>query len=146
MTDRNVVLVKSVGRKPTTRQIAKTASTDFDKNSLVEFASGVMNPADDNDTTVLGIILQEIASTDSDYTSATALKDCQILQPGDEVEINWSGTVPTVGTSYGISNAYTVDQTDTTNKVITCTAVTVNNTTTGRMRGVMKTYLGSNNL
>ena len=148
MSDRNVVVVRNNGTKPQCKRYLKTASTAFDKNSLVEFASGVMNPSDDNDTTVFGIILEEVASTDSDYatTGSNGGKLIEVLRPGDEVEIDWSGTVPTAGTSYGISTAYTVDQTDTTNKVITCTKVVTNNTTTGRMRGVMKTFLGSNNL
>ena len=148
MADRNVVVVRSNGLKPILKRYPKTASTAFDKNSLVEFDSGVINPSDDNDTSVYGIILEEVAATDSDYatTGSNGGKLVHLLRPTDEVEINWSGTVPSVGTAYAISNAYTVDQTDTTNKVFTVTSVVTNNTTTGRVRGVFKTYSGSNNL
>jgi len=145
MADRNVRVVNCNGLKPILKRYAKTASNLFDKNSLVEFASGVINPSDDNDVTVFGIILEEVAATDSDYAT-TGSKLVQLLRPTDEVEINWSGSVPTVGTAYGISNAYNVDQGDTTNKVFTATSIVTNNTTTGRVRGVFKTYSGSNNL
>lgn len=143
MADRNVRLVKSNGGKPICKKYLKTASTAFDKNSLVEFASGVINPSDDNDTTVFGIILEEVASTDSDYstTGSNGGKLVQVLHPGDEVEINADQTA-TVGTAYGISDAYTIDVDDTTNKVLTVTEVL----SSTRVRGVLKTYLGSNNL
>jgi hypothetical protein len=145
MADRNVVVVNCNGSKPILKRYTKTASTAFDKNSLVEFASGVINPSDDNDIQVFGIILEEVATTDSDYDT-TASKLVQLLRPTDEVEINWSGTVPSVGKAYGISSAYNVDQTDETNKVFTATKVVTNNTTSGRVRGVFKTYFGDNNL
>lgn len=148
MADRNVQVVRCNGSKPQCKRYLKTASTAFDKNSLVEFASGVINPSDDNDVVVLGIILEEVASTDSDYatTGSDGGKLVEVLRPGDEVEISFSGGAVTVGTAYGISNAYTIDTTDTTNKVITVTKDLSGGATSGRCRGVMKTYLGSNSL
>ena len=121
MADRNVRIVKKAGKKPNTVQYTKTASQLFDKNSLVEFASGVVNPADDNDVLLLGIIKQEVAATDSDYAT-TGAKTVEVIQAGDLVEIDTTAEV-TPGTSYGISNAYTVDSTDTSNDVFTCLKV-----------------------
>lgn len=121
MADRNVQLVDKRGKKPNRVELPKTASQAFDKNSLVEFASGVINPSDDNDTIVYGIINEEVASTDSDYAT-TAKKSVTPLQAGDLVEIDTTASL-TPGTSYGISNAYTVDQSDTTNDVFTCERV-----------------------
>lgn len=121
MADRGVRIVNKNGKKPVLKSITKTASTAFDKNSLVEFASGVINPSDDNDTIVHGIILQEVAATDSDYAT-TGAKQVEVIEAGDEVEITTTAEL-TPGTSYGISNAYTIDQSDTTNDVFTCTKV-----------------------
>ena len=136
MADRNVKIVKKQGRKPVTDWYAKTASTALDKNSLVEITSGYIAASDDDDTQVFGILRKEIAATDADYASAT-LVPVDVLYPGDIVEIDTTAAL-TVGTSYGISNAYTVDQSDTTNDVFTCTE-SVSST---RARGFFKTYTG----
>lgn len=135
MADRNVRVIRKNGKKPIIKSYGKTASTLFDKNSLVETASGVMNPIDDNDVVVFGVILEEIAAADSDYASATALKQVELICDGDEVEIDTTATL-TVGVGYGISNAYTVDSTDTTNDVFVCTKVI----SATRAQGFMKTY------
>lgn len=140
MADRNVKVVRNNGRHAVLKAYGKSASTPFDKNSLCEFASGVMNPSDDNDTVVAAIIQEEIASTDSDYTSATAKKTFQLLFSDTEVEMDTTSTA-TVGTAYGISNAYTVDVSDTTNKVATCTRV-ISST---RAVFTFKTYFGGAN-
>jgi len=134
MADRNVRIVSKAGKKPQSGQYAKTASQAFDKNSLVEFAGGYINPTDDNDTVVFGIITEEVATTDSDYASATK-KSVDLIQPGDEVEMDTSAAL-TVGTSYGVSNAYTVDQTDTTNKVFTCLKVVSSSRAIGYLKSV----------
>ena len=148
MADRNVKVVRCSGSKPQANRLLKTASTLFDKNSLVEFASGVVNPSDDNDTVVHGIILEEVAATDADYatTGANGGKLVEVLRPGDEVEIDFEGGSVTVGSSYGIKNAYTVDATDTSNKVITVLKDLSGGSTSGRLIGVLKTYLGDNSL
>lgn len=147
MADRKVQLVRSAGTPLLERRL-KTASTAFDKNSLVEFASGVINPSDDNDIVVHGIILEEVATTDSDYatTGSNGGKQVQILQPGDEVEMDFSGGNVAVGVAYGISSAYNIDFTDTTNKVVTVLADLSGGATSGRCRVVFKTTLGSNNM
>jgi hypothetical protein len=138
MADRNVRVVKKNGKKPVIKSMAKTASTALDKNSLVELTSGLLGASDDNDTIVYGVLLEEVASTDSDYGSTTK-KQVEVIEAGDEVEIAATAAL-TVGTSYGISNAYTVDQADTTNDVFTCTAV-ISST---RARGYMKSVSGGN--
>ena len=139
MADRNVRIVKNAGR-PVSRKLKKTASQAFDKNSLVEFASGLINPADDNDTLVYGIITEEVATSDEDYAT-TAAKDVDLIKPGDLVEIAYTGSAPTVGVSYGISNAYTVDTGDTTNDVFTVETV---NSAAGTCRGYFKAITGGN--
>lgn len=141
MADRSVKVVSTQGMPEICAQIAKTTSTAFEKNSLVEYASGVINPSDDNDTTVHAIILEEVASTDSDYATSGAKKTVQVLRPTDIVEIT-STAVLTPGTAYGISNAYTVDSTDVTNKVCTC----VKALSATKAWVTFKTYSGSNNL
>lgn len=138
MADRNVIIRDKAGKKPRQVKRAKTASTAFDKNSLVEFASGVVNPSDDNDVVVYGIIKEEVAATDSDYAT-TAAKTVEIIEAGDEVEITTTSTL-TPGVSYGISNAYTVDASDTTNKVFNCKRV-ISST---RAIGTFLTYQGGN--
>lgn len=137
MADRNVRIVKSNGKKPVVKSFAKTASTALSKNSLVEFTSGTLAACDDNETTILGILLEEVAATDSDYAT-TAKKQVQIIRGDDEVEMDTTASL-TVGAAYGISNAYTVDATDTTNKVFLCTAV-ISST---RARGIMETYFSA---
>jgi len=122
MADRNVILRDKVGSHPHHEDQPKTASQTYDKNSLVAFASGKVHPAADNATVVYGIMKAEVAATDSDYATAS-LKTVEVLHPGDKVEMDISGGTPVVGASYGISNAYTIDVTDTTNKVATCKKV-----------------------
>ena len=140
MADVNVRLVKSNGKKPNIKYFPKTASTALDENSLVEFTSGYLAACDDNETTVWGILRKEIAATDSDYASTTRVP-VQIIHAGDEIEITTTAEA-TIGVSYGISNAYTVDVTDTSNDLITCTAV-ISST---RMRGIVGSQWAGNPL
>ena len=86
-----------------------------------------------NDVVVAGVIVEEIAATDDDYTSATAKKQMELVCAGDEVEMDTTAEL-TIGTSYGVSNAYTVDQSDTTNDVFLCSRVI----SATRARGFMK--------
>jgi hypothetical protein len=135
MADRNVKIIKASGHKPVVWSMPKVASTAFDKNSLVELGSTI-NPSDDNDTIVFGVILEEVASTDTDYASTTE-KLVEVIYPGDLVEMATNGTL-TVGTSYGISNAYTVDSSDTSNDVFTC----IKSLSSTRAQGIMKNLVG----
>lgn len=134
MADRNVRIVRKNGKKPVIKSYAKTASTALDKNSLVEWTSGYIDAADDNELLVLGILLEEVAATDSDYASATK-KQVELIQSGDEVEITTTASL-TVGTAYGISNAYTIDATDTANDTFTCTEVISSTRAIGFFRNV----------
>lgn len=136
MADRNVRIVDKAGKKDVANDYPKTASTTFDANSLVEFASGVINPSDDNDVVVFGIIKRGVATTDADYAT-TGARTVEVIQPGDLVEIDTTAQA-TVGVSYGISNAYTVDVSDTTNKVFNCKKV-ISST---RAQGTFITYSG----
>jgi hypothetical protein len=140
MADRNVRLVKSNGKKPGLKAFAKTSSTALDENSLVEITSGYVAACDDNETTVWGILRKEVAATDSDYASTTKVP-VQPIHAGDEIEIDTTAEA-TVGVSYGISNAYTVDVSDTSNDLITCTAV-ISST---RMRGIVGSQWAGNAL
>jgi len=138
MADRNVRIIRKNGKKPVIKEFTKTASTALDKNSLVALSSGKLVATADNDTNCLGIILEEVASTDSDYASTT-VKQVEVIQPGDEVEITTSAAA-TPGVSYGVSNAYTVDVTDTTNDLFTCTKA-ISST---KAIGYIKSYQGGN--
>ena len=101
-----------------------TTSTAFTKNTLVEFTSNLVDPADDNDTTLAGVIEKTIASTDSDYASSRLVP---VIVPVEKLVVwecdNVSGGSLAVGGEYGISAAGTIDSTDTTNKVFLCTKV-----------------------
>lgn len=138
MADRNVKIVRKNGKKPVRKFQPKTASEAMSKNSLVELTSGYVGAADDNDTIVYGVLKVEIAATDSDYTSTT-LVPVEVIEAGDEVEMDTTATL-TVGVSYGISNAYTVDAADTTNDLFTCTQVL----SATRARGYVKSVAGGN--
>lgn len=141
MADRNVRVIDCCGKKPHIENLPKTATTAFDKNSLVEYASGVINPSDDNDINVKGVILEEVVSSDSDYSTAGARKLVQVLDGGEEVEMNYTGGAVVPGVSYGIVNAYTVDVADTGNKVVTAVR-SISGTTSGRAVFTFKTYSG----
>jgi hypothetical protein len=119
MADRNVRVIRNNGKKPIIKSFLKTASEALDKNSLVELTSGTLGAVDDGELTVLGVVIEECATTDTDYTLSTK-KQVELIQPGDEVEITTNGTL-TVGAAYGLSNAYTVDSADTTADTFTCT-------------------------
>lgn len=137
MADKNVKIVRKNG-KPTTVSQPKTASEAFDKNSLVKLSSGKLTSSADGDTIVYGIIKEEVSSSDSDYADNTK-KQVALIEPGDEIEIDTSAEL-TVGTSYGISGPATVDQSDTSNKVFTCTQV-INSS---RAIGYFNSYTGGN--
>lgn len=137
MANRNVRIVNRSGKKPVVKHHAKTASTAYDDEILVKLASGVVTTSADNDTVAYGVLKKGSASTDSDYATSGATRPVELIQPGDEIEIDTTATL-TVGTSYGISNAYTVDATDTTNDIFTCTGV-ISST---RARGFVKSLAG----
>lgn len=97
-----------------------TTSTAFAKNSLVEWTSGLIAVADDNDTDVAGVILKAIASTDSDYATA---RKVPVLVPVERHVLWEADTADTYvqathgGVECGIVDAANIDLDDTTNDV-----------------------------
>jgi len=101
-------------------------STAFTKDTIVEQTSGYINPADDNDTVLAGVIRKAIASTDVDYATARRVPVTVPMEKSVIWEIDAINTF-TVGTDegleFGISDAGTLDHSDTTNKVFFVTKV-----------------------
>lgn len=97
-----------------------TVSTALSKNSLVEWTSGFIAAADDNDTDIAGVLLKEIASTDDDYATA---RKVPILVPVERHVVWEADTADTFvaathrGVECGIVDASNVDLDDTTNDV-----------------------------
>lgn len=101
-----------------------TTSTAFTKGAAVEMTSGLVALADDNDTSIAGVINKTIASTDSDYATARRVPVTVPVERHVIWECNaLTGTFSAsdVGGEYGISDQNTLDQADTTNKVFLVT-------------------------
>ena len=106
--------------KVKTEWMPVTASTAFTKNTLVEATSGKVAVADADEAAgdIIGVIKKTIASTDSDYASA---RKVPVIIPVER-HVIWEADATgfTVGTDelqeFGISDAGTVDQTETTAK------------------------------
>lgn len=103
-----------------------TTSTALTKDTIVEITSGLVGAADDNDTALAGVIRKTIASTDADYATARRVP---VLVPVER-HVVWE--IPTGGSfaagtdeglEFGISDAGTLDHSDTTNKVFLVTKV-----------------------
>lgn len=117
-----MAIIKYKG-KTKTEWLPVAVSQAFTKNTIVEFGSGTVNPADDNDTDLAGVIIKAIASTDSDYATA---RKVPVLVPVERHviwEADGTGTFAAtdVGSEFGISDSGTVDKSDTTNKVFKVT-------------------------
>jgi len=97
-----------------------TTSTAFSKDSLVEWTSGLIAPADDNDTDIAGVIIKAIASTDDDYATA---RKVPVKVPVERHVVWEADTADTFvqathqGVDVGIADSTTVDLDDTTNDV-----------------------------
>lgn len=97
-----------------------TTSTAFTKDTLVEWTSGLIAVADDNDTDVAGVILKTIAATDSDYATA---RKVPILVPTEKHVVWEADTADTFvqashgGVDVGIIDAGNIDLDDTTNDI-----------------------------
>ena len=103
-----------------------TPSTAFAKDSLVEITSGLVAVADDNDTALAGVIDFAIASTDADYASSRSVSIKVPVERHCVWEIDTSGSFAAAtdeGLEFGISDAGTLDHSDTTNKVFLVTKV-----------------------
>jgi hypothetical protein len=115
---------KWVKGKTIIRSYPRTSSTVFTKNSLVNFVSGCILPADSTSGDHVGICLDDVAATDSDYTTSGVkiLVEC----PADkqcEFEALVTGTLVTtsVGVTYDLTDALTVNQAASAKNVVTCT-------------------------
>ena len=97
-----------------------TVSTALSKDSLVEWTSGFLAAADDNDTDVAGVLTKTIASTDDDYATARLVP---VLVPTERHTVWEADTADTFvaashrGVECGIVDASNVDLDDTTNDV-----------------------------
>lgn len=106
-----------------TEQFPVTTSTAMSQDTIVEFTSGLINPADDNDTVLAGVLVKTIASTDSDYATARKVGVQVPVERHVVWEADGTGTFAAtdIGGEFGISDSGTVDKSDTTNKVFLVT-------------------------
>lgn len=103
--------------------LLRTASTTFTKDSLVYWVSGYVSPADSTSGDHIGIVLESVASTDSDYATSGKI---QVEVPMDkqcEFEATVTGTLAltSVGVAMDLSTALVVNQGATSKAVVTCT-------------------------
>lgn len=97
-----------------------TVSTALSANSLVEWTSGYLAAADDNETAdlIAGVLMKAIASTDSDYATA---RKVAVLVPIERHTVWEADTADTYviathqGVECGIIDSTNVDLDDTTN-------------------------------
>jgi hypothetical protein len=106
-----------------TEQFPVTTSTALAQDTLVEFTSGLIAAADDNDTVLAGVLVKTIASTDSDYATARKVGVVVPVERHVVWEADGTGTFAAtdIGGEFGISDSATVDKSDTTNKVFLVT-------------------------
>lgn len=101
----------------------KTASVAINVGDVLEITSGAVNPADSADTSLFGISLRKVASTDSDYASTTPIS-VVVLDANQTYFADvgtGSATAASVGVQYDLSSAGGIDVTATTHKVFTVT-------------------------
>ena len=103
--------------------LPRTASTTFTKDSLVYWASGYLIPADPTSGDHVGIILESVASTDSDFATSGDVKVEVPVDKQCEFEADVTGTLTAalVGTTMDLSTALVVNQGGTSKNVVTCT-------------------------
>jgi len=104
--------------KTKTEWFPVTTSTALVKGTLVEFTSGLIAAADDDETAggVRGVLAKDIVAGDADYASA---RKVPILVPVEKHvvwEADGTGTfvATDIGKEYGISDSGTVDKAETT--------------------------------
>ena len=116
--------VKWVKGKTKILSLPRKASTVFAKDSLVYLASGVILPADATSGDHVGICLEAVAATDSDYADSGVLIKVEV--PVDkmcEFEADVDGTLAaaSVGVAMDLTDAENVNQGATSKAVVTCT-------------------------
>lgn len=97
-----------------------TPSTALDKGTLVEFSSGKLAAADDNEAAadIVGVLNKTIAATDDDYASDRLVPVLIPMERHTEWEADTADTYVQAshcGVEVGIANSSTVDLDDTTN-------------------------------
>jgi len=109
--------------KTKTEQYPVTTSTAIGANKIVEFTSGLIAEADDNDTALAGVLVKAIASTDTDYATARTVGVMVPVERHVVWEADGTGTfvATDIGGEFGISDSGTVDKSDTSNKVFLVT-------------------------
>lgn len=106
--------------KTKTEWLPVTPSTALAKGTLVEFTSGKLAAADDNDTDLIGVLMKDIVSTDTDYASDRLVP---VMVPVERHVIFEADTADTYvasshrGVEVGIVDSASVDLDDTTNDV-----------------------------
>jgi hypothetical protein len=97
-------------------------ATAIKKYDIIKITAGLAVPAADNDKQgEFFVALENAATTDTDVL-AVPLRHAVLT-------IAFSGSAPTVGAAYGISDTRTLDQADTTNKLLTVLEVDSTRTT-----------------
>lgn len=117
-----------------------TVSTALSANSAVEFSSGYLAAADDNEAAadIRGILIKAITSGDDDYATARSVG---VLVPKEKHCIWEADTADTYvqathgGVECGLVTSTTVDLDDTTNDMF---LVTGQGSTTTKVRGYLK--------
>lgn len=107
----------------------KVASTAFKSNNLVAFATNggagdPIEPADASDTTILGIGIKTVASTDSDYASNTRIPVLVPQNKASEMEcddVDGTMVVDDEGLLVDISNAESANRAASTTDVLVAT-------------------------
>ncbi len=97
-----------------------TASLALAKGKLLEWTSGYLAEADDNDTDIVGILDRDVASTDADYAVTGKLVPVIVPESMAVIEADTADTYVAAthqGVECGIDTSATVDLDDTTNKV-----------------------------
>lgn len=97
-----------------------TPSTALVAGTLLEWTSGLLAAADDNDTDVAGVLLKTIATTDGDYASTRLVGVIVPVEKHVEWEADTADTFVQAthgGVECGIVDSANIDLDDTTNDV-----------------------------
>jgi hypothetical protein len=115
-----------------------TASVALAAGTLLEWTSGYLAAADDNDTDIAGVLVEPIAATDSDYATTGKMKKVRIPL---EKHVLWEADTADTwvqathgGVECGIVDSANVDLDDTSNDVFR----PFMSPATGKVRGYLK--------
>lgn len=104
-------MFKRLTGKPNIEWYPKAASTAFTNGALVYAnGSGAIIPADSTSGNHMGVIMKDVATTDSDYASTTMVP-VDVPQDGDEFEVDTAAdvTAALVGTNIDLSTSLVAD-------------------------------------